>query len=101
MKIRGGDRRTGKTTEIVAWFRNNPSSVLVVTDDRERARIARTYGLTDEEKARIVTADILQIRSRIRGMYPRPRIGVDNLDLILSGMFGGEVGMVTYTEEEE
>lgn len=100
MEIIARGRRLGKTESMVRWFRDNPGSVLMVADYRERNRILKHYEMTEEESRRVL---IFSDRKRLRGMAYRTKVGIDNLDWFLTYALHSEVavGSITIPDEEE
>lgn len=86
-------RGAGKTTELIAWLRENPIRKLVVATAAERDRLRHQYALTDVEYAQIVVA---------RGSILRGTIGdvaVDNVDWVLAEYLGRSGSIWTITEQ--
>lgn len=96
MKIYQSSRRQGKTTYMLGWLRVHPTGVLVVHSYAEKHRLSKE---NPELEDRIITVDAMRY-GKLRGRRDLI-IGIDNLDLILPYLFGGPIGPVTMTEEEE
>lgn len=93
LEIVTGGRRSGKTMRMLFWMQDNPGSVMVVYSEDERSRILSENPWL--ESRRLLTPDSAQ---RLRGL-DHPRIGIDNLDMILSSMFGPRIEKATMTDE--
>lgn len=97
MRVEIGGRQTGKTTRMIEWLRHNKHGILIVHNEREAQRLRDLYdpGGTMEMANRIVAADV---RPNHRRSFYRPQVAIDNVDLILRGLFG-DVRLVTFTEK--
>ena len=96
MKIYVGGRRTGKTTHMLTWLRYTPGAVMIVHSASEAARLEHE----NPDLAGKIFSPHMAADGRLRGMRDIT-IGIDNLDLILPYLFGGRIGPVTVTEEED
>lgn len=105
---RGG----GKSTRLLEWMRAAPEGehrVCVSHTSDEAMRLYRSTFDTDDnptwaESWQFIGANELfepgWSGAVLRGRAPRIVIGVDNLDLILSRIFGWDVGAITLTAPE-
>ena len=91
-------RQRGKTVQMVQWLKKTPGAVLLVINNAERSRILEQF-FTEEE--RMTYADKIHTPGvyNNRGQHRRV-IGIDNLDLVLSAMFGVPVEVASVTRDE-
>ncbi len=88
-----GGRGSGKTEKLIEWYRNTPGAVIVTIHEAERVRLNREYGIPLED---IIT---FQSRDGLRNRRPTSyRLGIDNLDHLLSYFFGSVPDVITFTE---
>lgn len=97
MRVYQTGRNTGKTTMLVSWLERETNRILIVHSAQERDRLLKDYPHISANQ--IVTAQQV-LNGGIRGRYPRPELGIDNLDLILPYIFGGSIGPITMTGAE-
>jgi len=99
MRVEIGGHQTGKTTRMVEWLRAHEHAVLFVHNEAEAERLRNLY---DPDGVMELANRIVTARSHLRrpGSFYRPRVAIDNTDLILCELFG-DVRLVTFTEEVE
>lgn len=92
-------RKWGKTMMMVDWLIEHENAILLVMNHQERDRIIQQYVLDDTVSNRVVVFsphDLQGARGRVR----LPVYGIDNLDIILTNMIGGQIGPVTITGQD-
>ena len=92
------NRRAGKTTRMVTALKEQPNSILIVINDRERVRIVEDYKLDWKDAERILTPKMARDRLRF-GKRPA-KVFADNIDMILTEFLGVLPDVATYTAEE-
>lgn len=94
MRLDIGARGSGKTTRMIEWLTNTPGGVLVVASEAERMRLIQQLGLSPLDRQamsdRIVSPTSIH---KIRGKDCR--VGVDQMDWVLSRMLGVEIEIGT------
>lgn len=89
-------RRAGKTSFLVELCRLDPNAVLVTFTRREAQRIINTYQLNPWQ-----VLAVHDVRDGLQGRRsPRIHLLVDNLDLMLSELFGAPVSAITASKED-
>lgn len=81
MKIIQWPRRSGKTSHLVNWLRQNPDAVLVVMHASEQQRLVRTYDLKRDQ---VLLPH--ECAHRLRGR--EVKLAVDQLDHVLGALLG-------------
>lgn len=98
-------RQYGKTTKIQEWWMEDPANRVIVTGNEELARIRRRDLLADftsrlggeyfsREFDKLLKKRVISYRSYqgMRGVFgPNDQIALDDLDYILSSIFGNVV----------
>lgn len=84
-------RRGGKTHNIVEAVKSCNNGVLVVGTHNEASFIMKDYDLSSDQV--IVARDI----EKLRGRFPRPRLFVDNAELILEQLLGESIHTMSVT----
>lgn len=90
-----GARQCGKTTKMLDWLAGEPEGVLVCINENEVARLREKV---KRDRLNINPERIVSVRTvtggGIRGMRIHT-LGVDNLDMMLSQLFGERVQIAT------
>jgi len=84
-------RQSGKTDQLAAWTKEDPSRIMLVHSQREAARVRRTYDLPASQVVAVDSLDAM----RLRGLG-RPQVVIDNLDLVLPILLAGHLEAVLY-----
>ncbi|KKM66211.1 hypothetical protein LCGC14_1483450 [marine sediment metagenome] len=85
-------RRGGKTHAMIEAMKAQGSdAVLMVMNQREAQRIHHEYDLP--LKQIVVAKDI----EKLRGRFPRPRLYIDNAELILEQLLGEQIDTMSVT----
>lgn len=91
-------RQTGKTAILIDWVKMQPDNewrVIVVSNHEQLAQVTQRLGEADVENP---DRHVCTINST-RYLHGRKnvRLGIDNIDLMLSSIFGQSVDIVTGT----
>lgn len=91
MKVIQSPRGSGKTQQLILELCRNPDTVMVTHSERERKRLQMEYPLVADRIVSFGPATGRRIDS----------IVIDNLDLILYGMFPGvHINSVSLTKDD-
>lgn len=96
MKILIRGRRYGKTDEAVKWVMKTEGAVLLTINEIERSRVLARYEDLKEEQ---VTTFYRAKNGELRGRHVNT-FAIDNLDIILTQMFGCDIGLITMSGGE-
>lgn len=89
-----GGRGSGKTQQLIEWAKDNPGSMLLVASDEMRAEIIRRE---PNLKGRVLTPFLVRSNALAGYRDGHTKIGVDNLEDVISELTGLPVGAVTIT----
>lgn len=102
-------RQTGKTTAAINWVKGGVRRQLVVPDEMQAMHVREMYlrragysfmrGQGSELHPEKIISYSSLMSGRTRGQ-PFNELAVDNLDMLLTQLFGYHVGFVTATGEE-
>lgn len=85
--------KTGKTSALVAWLREDPDErTIVVATERQAVDLRRVHGLNDDQ---VRSASAMQARPSSKGL--RPELAVDELDVVLAILLNRPVKVATLT----
>lgn len=93
MRILSKARRDGKTYSVVELFMKDIHAVLVVFSRIEKLRIIKDYKISNKEKQQ----RIVHHTDALRGLQIS-EIYIDNLDMVLQGLFRHPITLATLTE---
>ena len=86
-----GGRRTGKTTALVNWYKEQPGNrVIVVMNSQIANWLQQEYDIPSKDILITATTGV-----HLRGRHSD--FGVDNLEFILTEYFGQTPSVVTFT----
>lgn len=98
MFIYAGGRQVGKTEKMIDWFLGDPVNRIIITLDATQANYI-IKRIKDSKGAEFPFYDHIYPYHEAKRMLGTRglRIGIDNLDMILSDMFRSQVEFVTLT----
>lgn len=93
MEVDYSARRTGKTTRLIEWLREDEGRVMITFSHMEENRLKREF---PELSTQIVDWESYQ--NRYRQGRKIKEVGIDNADMILQSMIPEQIKIISISE---